>query len=79
MAIRFALCNEVFQGWRVDDALAFIREVGYDGVEIAPFTLAESADQVPPKSAVACANWRSGWAWKSSGCIGCSSPRQVCT
>jgi sugar phosphate isomerase/epimerase len=49
MAIRFALCNEVFQGWRVDDALAFIREVGYDGVEIAPFTLAESADQVPPE------------------------------
>ncbi|MFA0752105.1 MAG: hypothetical protein SLRJCFUN_002508 [Candidatus Fervidibacter sp.] len=49
MAVRFALCNEVFQGWRLEDAFAFIREVGYEGVEIAPFTLAESADQVSPE------------------------------
>ncbi|GBC99304.1 D-tagatose 3-epimerase [bacterium HR17] len=46
MPVRFAICNEVFQGWRVDDAFAFIREVGYDGVEIAPFTLAERAELV---------------------------------
>lgn len=49
MAIRFAICNEVFQGWRVEDAFAFIREVGYDGVEIAPFTLAERAEQITQK------------------------------
>lgn len=49
MAVRFAICNEVFQDWKVDDAFAFIREVGYDGVEIAPFTLAERVEQITPE------------------------------
>lgn len=46
MVVQFSICNEVFQGWKVDDAFSFIREVGYDGVEIAPFTLAERAEQI---------------------------------
>lgn len=46
MAIKFAICNEIFQGWRLEDAFAFIKEVGYDGVEIAPFTLAERVEQI---------------------------------
>ncbi len=48
MAIKFAICNEIFQGWQLDDAFAFIKEVGYDGVEIAPFTLAERVEQISP-------------------------------
>jgi len=47
MAIKFAICNEVFQGWRLEDAFAFVKDVGYDGVEIAPFTLAERVEQIP--------------------------------
>ena len=46
MPIKFAICNELFQGWQLEDAFAFVKELGYDGVEIAPFTLAESAEQV---------------------------------
>ncbi len=49
MAIKFAICNEVFQGWRLEDAFAFIKDVGYDGVEIAPFTLAERVEQISPE------------------------------
>lgn len=49
MPIKFAICNEVFQNWSLEDAFAFIKEVGYDGVEIAPFTLAERADQISPQ------------------------------
>jgi len=46
MAVKFAICNEIFQGWRLEDAFAFIKDVGYDGVEIAPFTLAERVEQI---------------------------------
>lgn len=41
MAIRFALCNEVLREWEWPRVCRFLRETGYDGVEIAPFTLSE--------------------------------------
>jgi len=40
MAYRFATCNEVFQNQPMVDVCAQVREVGYQGLEIAPFTLA---------------------------------------
>jgi D-psicose/D-tagatose/L-ribulose 3-epimerase len=39
---RHAICNEVFQGWKFHDACKKIREIGYTGIEIAPFTLSDS-------------------------------------
>jgi D-psicose/D-tagatose/L-ribulose 3-epimerase len=44
--MRFSLCNEVFEGWSWDDTVRAIAEAGYDGVEIAPFTLAESVEDL---------------------------------
>ncbi|MCS7253386.1 MAG: sugar phosphate isomerase/epimerase family protein [Armatimonadota bacterium] len=39
--VRFAICNEMFQGWEIEKVFKFASEVGYSGVEIAPFALAE--------------------------------------
>jgi len=38
---RQSLCNEVYQDWDFAKACRSIRSIGYDGIEIAPFTLAE--------------------------------------
>jgi sugar phosphate isomerase/epimerase len=38
--MKFAICNEIFQGWKIDDAISFAAKAGYNAVEIAPFTLA---------------------------------------
>lgn len=42
-----AICNEMWKDEPIERAFSKAREMGYDGVEIAPFTLGESADQVP--------------------------------
>lgn len=45
--MKFGICNEIFQGWKVDDAMAFAKQAGYDGIEIAPFTLARYVTDIP--------------------------------
>ena len=37
-----SICNEVYQDWQFHDACKSIRSIGYTGIEIAPFTLAET-------------------------------------
>ena len=38
--MRYAICNETFPGWEHQDICRFIAELGYQGLELAPFTLA---------------------------------------
>ncbi len=38
---RHAICNEIYQGWDFADACRHMRAAGYEGIEIAPFTLSE--------------------------------------
>ena len=42
---RHAICNEVYDGWAFADACKSIKGIGYEGIEIAPFTLADSVRQ----------------------------------
>jgi len=44
--MKFAVCNEIFQGWNLEDTLAGAARLGYAGVEIAPFTLANSVTDI---------------------------------
>lgn len=39
--MRLSLCNEVLRDWPLSRQCAFAAAVGYDGLEIAPFTLAD--------------------------------------
>ncbi|MGE3818731.1 MAG: sugar phosphate isomerase/epimerase family protein [Isosphaeraceae bacterium] len=38
--IRLGLCNELFEGWEFSDVCRTVKAIGYEGLEIAPFTLA---------------------------------------
>lgn len=44
--MKFAICNEIFQGWKIDDVFAYAAKLGYDAVEVAPFTLANSVTDI---------------------------------
>jgi len=44
--MRFATCNEHFEGWSFERVCRYIKSVGYEGVEVAPFTLAPKITDV---------------------------------
>ena len=45
---KFAICNETFKDWPHERAFAFAAECGYQGIEIAPFTLANHVRDISP-------------------------------
>lgn len=38
--MKFAICNETFKHWQLEDIFRYCARIGYDAVEVAPFTLA---------------------------------------
>jgi sugar phosphate isomerase/epimerase len=47
--MKFAICNEIFQGWKFEDACAFAARAGYEAIEVAPFTLARQVTDLGPE------------------------------
>jgi D-psicose/D-tagatose/L-ribulose 3-epimerase len=47
--IKISICNELFQGWPIEKVFEYAAQLGYDGVEIAPYTLADSVTEISPK------------------------------
>jgi len=46
--MRFAICQELFVDWDWSRQCEFIAKTGYQGIELAPFTLAPLITDVPP-------------------------------
>src|SRR5262249_5636361 len=47
--IKLGICNELFEGWDFAQVCRTVKEIGYDGLEIAPFTLAPRIDALSPE------------------------------
>jgi sugar phosphate isomerase/epimerase len=45
---KFALCNEMFEKTTIVEVCGIVSRLGYHGIEIAPYTLAATADAVTP-------------------------------
>ncbi len=50
-AMKFAICNETYQGWDFPRTCAHVADTGYDGIEVAPFTLKEDPRELTEKEA----------------------------
>ena len=46
--MKISICNELFQGWPIEKVFDYAAQLGYDGVEIAPYTLADSVTEISP-------------------------------
>ena len=44
--MKFALCNEMFEDRPMAEVCSAAKRLGYDGIEIAPFTLSASAEDI---------------------------------
>lgn len=44
--MKFAICNEIYQGWKIEDVFTHAARTGYQGVEISPFTLAGNVNEI---------------------------------
>ncbi len=46
--MKFSMCNEFCEGWSFAQACKLAADAGYDGIEIAPFTISESVEDLGP-------------------------------
>lgn len=49
--MKLGICNEIFKEWNdMGRTIGYVKEIGYDGLEIAPFTLAQYVTDVPART-----------------------------
>ena len=49
--MKFAICNETYQGWDFAKTCTHVAETGYNGIEIAPFTLKDDPRELTEEEA----------------------------
>ncbi len=47
--MKIAICNELFKGWLLKDIYEYVSRLGYEGVEIAPFTISNDVRMIVHK------------------------------
>jgi sugar phosphate isomerase/epimerase len=47
--MKIGICNELFQGWPIEKIFDYAAQLGCEGVEIAPFSLADSVREISSK------------------------------
>jgi sugar phosphate isomerase/epimerase len=47
--MKYAICNELFEKWPFERVCDFVKSIGYQGIEIAPFTLAPHVSKITPE------------------------------
>ena len=50
-AMKFGICNETYQGWKLPEICRDVKSRGYDGLEIAPFTLSDDPTKLSESDA----------------------------
>lgn len=46
--MQFGICNEIFKDWKIEEVFNYCAKLGYDAVEVAPFTLAKYVTEISP-------------------------------
>jgi sugar phosphate isomerase/epimerase len=44
--MKISICNELFEGWDIAKVFDYASQLGFDAVELAPFTLGETASDI---------------------------------
>jgi sugar phosphate isomerase/epimerase len=47
--MKYAICNETFESWDHERICRFVSSLGYEGLEIAPFTIVSRISDLAPK------------------------------
>lgn len=45
-----AICNDMFENWKMADVFRYVGNLGYDGIELNPYTLGPILDEICPAS-----------------------------
>ncbi len=48
--MKFGICNEIFKDWEIERAMRYVKDLGYDAIEIAPFTLKNYVTEITPET-----------------------------
>jgi sugar phosphate isomerase/epimerase len=44
--MKIGICNEIFKNWNLEEIFSYIKSIGYEGIEIAPFTIASDVSEI---------------------------------